>query len=281
MTRAWVELLRGPAALTVPGDLVAGAVTAGGGRPRRLAPAVASSLCLYWAGMALNDWADRDIDARERPERPLPSGRIRPAAAFAAAAGLTATGLALAATGPRQAFATATAIATTVWAYDLGLKHTPAGPAAMATARGLNVLLGAAATGRVPGRALAPAALTAGHTLAVTALSRHEAHGGPRTAPLATLAATAAIGTTLAGRRPQVPVGAGAAAYLLTAVPPLARATRRPSGERVRGGVVAGLQAMVPLQAALAARAGAPRAVPGLLLMLAAARRLSRKVTPT
>jgi 4-hydroxybenzoate polyprenyltransferase len=71
------------------------------------------------------------------------------------------------------------------------------------------------------------------------------------------------------------------AAYLATAVPPLLRAAEAPTAARVRGGVVANLHAMLPLQAALAARAGAPRAVPGLLVLLAAARRLSRKVTPT
>ena len=43
------------------------------GAPPGLAGA---SVCLYWAGMAANDWADRELDAVERPERPIPSGRI-------------------------------------------------------------------------------------------------------------------------------------------------------------------------------------------------------------
>ena len=38
----------------------------------------AASVCLYWAGMSANDWADRDLDAKERPERPIPSGRVTP-----------------------------------------------------------------------------------------------------------------------------------------------------------------------------------------------------------
>ncbi len=96
--------------------------------------------------MALNDWADRAEDAVERPHRPIPSGRVRPAAALTAAGTLTGTGLALAAAAGRPALAVATPLAATVWAYDLGLKHTPAGPAAMAAARGLDLLLGAAAT---------------------------------------------------------------------------------------------------------------------------------------
>ncbi|WP_162795796.1 UbiA family prenyltransferase, partial [Nonomuraea lactucae] len=83
--QAFVELVRAPAALSVPGDLLAGAAAAG----RPVDPGlVAGSACLYWAGMALNDYADRDVDARERPERPIPSGRVSPGLALAAGAGL-------------------------------------------------------------------------------------------------------------------------------------------------------------------------------------------------
>ncbi|MFC9220528.1 SCO3242 family prenyltransferase [Streptomyces hygroscopicus] len=142
----WAELLRISALFTVPGDALAGAAAVGRGPNRGTALAVCASLCLYEAGMALNDWADRDIDAVERPGRPLPSGRIAPAAALAAATGLTAAGLACAAAAGRPALATATALAGTVWAYDLGLKNTLAGPPTMAATRALDLLLGAAAT---------------------------------------------------------------------------------------------------------------------------------------
>uniref|UniRef100_UPI000A4ED9A6 UbiA family prenyltransferase n=1 Tax=Streptomyces hygroscopicus TaxID=1912 RepID=UPI000A4ED9A6 len=84
----WAELLRISALFTVPGDALAGAAAVGRRPNRGTALAVCASLCLYEAGMALNDWADRDIDAVERPGRPLPSGRIAPAAALAAATGL-------------------------------------------------------------------------------------------------------------------------------------------------------------------------------------------------
>ncbi|MFD8269448.1 UbiA family prenyltransferase, partial [Streptomyces althioticus] len=123
---AWAELMRLPALFTVPGDTLAG-VAAAGARPgpRALLP-IGSSLCLYAAGMVLNDWADRAEDAVDRPHRPLPSGRIRPAAALTAACGLTGAGLLLAARAGRPALAVAAPLAATVWAYDLALKHTPA-----------------------------------------------------------------------------------------------------------------------------------------------------------
>lgn len=204
----WAELLRVSALFTVPGDALAGAAAARCGPNRGTALAVCASLCLYEAGMALNDWADRDIDAVERPGRPLPSGRIAPGAALTAATGLTAAGLLCAAAAGRPALATATALAGTVWAYDLGLKNTPAGPPAMAAARALDLLLGATASAPAALRsALPPAALLGAHTLAVTTVSRREAVGGSSAAPLGALAAGMAIAWA-ATRRPTRPATA-------------------------------------------------------------------------
>lgn len=95
--RAWAELLRVSALFTVPGDALAGAAASGRRPNGSTALAVGASLCLYEAGMALNDWADRAEDAVDRPHRPIPSGRIAPGAALAAAGALTAAGLGLAA----------------------------------------------------------------------------------------------------------------------------------------------------------------------------------------
>lgn len=353
--RAWAELLRISALFTVPGDALAGAAATRTAPNRGTALAMGASLCLYEAGMALNDWADRDIDAVERPGRPLPSGRITPAAALTAATGLTGAGLLCAALAGRRTLATAVALAGTVWAYDLGLKHTPAGPYTMATARSLDLLLGATATYAPAARqAMAPAALLGAHTLAVTAVSRHEATGGSSTAPTAALATAAAIAwaatrtptspragldpttdgraaamsaarergvaansraesvavtrsrcglparppalrglaggpvrgaapaaTHPPGPRRAVPAAALGAAYLVTAARPLAHAALNPSPHLLQRAVGGGIRAMIPLQAALASRAGAGRVGVGLLVLMPVARRLSRKVSPT
>ncbi|MFE3252377.1 UbiA family prenyltransferase [Streptomyces sp. NPDC059209] len=185
--RAWAELLRVSALFTVPGDALAGAASAGVRPNRGTALAVGASLCLYEAGMALNDWADRDEDAVERPHRPIPSGRITPNAALAAAGGLTATGLLLASRAGRPALALSTALAATVWAYDLRLKHTAAGPAAMGAARTLDVLLGATATRAAsprrpkPGPAARPATSSPARR---GVLARLSAWSGPGPNPL-------------------------------------------------------------------------------------------------
>ncbi|MGW0775641.1 UbiA family prenyltransferase [Streptomyces sp. NPDC002835] len=442
MTRArlsaWAELLRVSALFTVPGDALAGAACAGLRPNRGTAYAVGASLFLYEAGMALNDWADREEDAVDRPHRPIPSGRITPTAALTAAAALTATGLTLASRAGRPALALATALTATVWSYDLHLKHTRAAPATMATARALDLLLGTAATlsgaaargtarpgeapapGGVPGtvrtaagpavrstrpaappaapapaprrgaaanpvppsaarafarslrrttaaggsgavppvsrpgstRAAAPsgrltgtvprppaaggpvppsaagalarslrrttaaggsgaappgsrqgfgkgrgggltiparatraAAVLAAHTYAVTAVSRHEAHGGSTTTPLAALAATAATAAALA--RP--PAGPGlwpgpallAAAYLRTAATPYLHAALNPSPPLTQRAVGGGIRAMIPLQAALAVRSGAGVTGLAVMALVPIARRLARKVSPT
>ncbi|WP_437033018.1 SCO3242 family prenyltransferase [Streptomyces sp. enrichment culture] len=300
---AWAELLRLPALFTVPGDALAGAAAAGARPGVRTLLAIGSSVCLYEAGMALNDWADREEDARERPHRPIPSGRIRPAAALTAAGALTGAGLALAAGAGRPALAVAAPLAATVWAYDLTLKHTPAGPAAMAAARGLDLLLGAAATGSAQGdggrggdagratRAALPSAVLLGsHTLAVTAVSRRETTGGAVLAPLAALATTGVLTRLVTHRRTQLPAGRRAAAapglpgsgpavpaapatdvlatdvlatalgaaYAATAARPYFHAALNPSPPLTQRAVGGGIRATIPLQAALAARSGAP-----------------------
>ncbi|MES9502002.1 SCO3242 family prenyltransferase [Streptomyces koyangensis] len=306
---AWAELLRVSAAFSVPGDALAGAAASGARPGRRTLLAAGSSLCLYEAGMALNDWADREEDRAERPHRPLPSGRISPAAALTAAAGLTAAGLGLAAAAGRPALATASALAGTVWLYDLKLAGTPAGPAGMATARTLDVLLGATATARTGAAArtaLPAAALLGAHTYAVTSVSRHETRGGSTHAPLAALATTAATAATVAGlrrgaptrlpadrreaaapgppgpRRARTAARVGLAAlYGTTAAVPYLHAALNPSPPLTQRAVGGGIRAMIPLQAALSARAGALGGALATLALVPLARLAGKKVSAT
>ncbi|MGC4919329.1 prenyltransferase [Streptomyces albidoflavus] len=306
---AWAELLRVSAAFSVPGDALAGAAASGTRPGRRTLLAAGSSLCLYEAGMALNDWADREEDRAERPHRPLPSGRISPTAALTAAAGLTAAGLGLAAAAGRPALATASALAGTVWLYDLKLAGTPAGPAGMAAARTLDVLLGATATARTGAAArtaLPAAALLGAHTYAVTSVSRHETRGGSTRAPLGALATTAATAATVAGLRrgaptrlpadrreaaapgPPGPRAARTAArvglaalYGTTAAVPYLHAALNPSPPLTQRAVGGGIRAMIPLQAALSARAGALGGALATLALVPLARLAGKKVSAT
>src|SRR5262249_31223377 len=147
------ELVRLPAVLSVPGDVLLGAAASGQmGNVRRTAGLRASSSCMCLAGMALNDYADREVDAVERPSRPIPSGRVSPSFALGLAAALTAGAgvLAVAADGPR-ALAVVGPLAAGVWGYDLTLKSGPAGTPGMSFCRGMDVVMGAGGDGAAPG----------------------------------------------------------------------------------------------------------------------------------
>ena len=80
---------------TVWTNVLVGTVLAGGEpwTPSALLAGIGLSL-LYVSGMYLNDAFDRDIDAKERPTRPIPAGLISLNAVFAAGFGLMLAGFA-------------------------------------------------------------------------------------------------------------------------------------------------------------------------------------------
>src|SRR6516162_4315085 len=93
--RLYAQLVRLPNVFTAMADIALGLLAAGGslaGWGTGLLLLLASS-CLYSAGMVWNDVFDLEQDRRERPFRPLPSGKVtrRSAAWFGLA--LLAAGL--------------------------------------------------------------------------------------------------------------------------------------------------------------------------------------------
>lgn len=284
------ELVRLPAALTVPGDAWSGTAHAGGGGRAWAMPA--SSVLLYWSGMALNDWADRDLDARERPERPIPSGRVPAPQALAVALGLGAGGLAVSALvgGPR-ALRVSAPLAGLVGLYDVVAKESALGPVVMAGTRGLDVLLGASASaGDGVASAWAPAVAGTAHTVALTALSRGEVHGSTAlTARLAasTTAAVAAFGVVAALRDTSSPQHHRAAGALLSlgyaAVVGRAQlaAASSPDAVTVRRATGAGIAGFPLLQSSWLARRGRWGAVAAVLGARPALRAASRRVSTT
>lgn len=105
-----------------------------------------ASVCIYWTGMILNDYFDRDIDAQERPRRPIPSGRIAAGTALKLGVMLNIAGLGLAACAGPGSLQIAILLTICVWLYDGALKKTPAAPLVMGSCRLFNVLLGASAS---------------------------------------------------------------------------------------------------------------------------------------
>jgi UbiA prenyltransferase family protein len=148
---AWLQLIRLPNLFTAAADVAAGflfthaAFSSGDALPMSLL--IAASVLLYAGGVVLNDVFDYGLDCKERPERPLPSGRISLGAGKLAGWGLLVAGVGLAGVaavlgGDIRPGVVAVGLAVTIVAYDGLLKKTPLGPPAMGACRGLNLLLG-------------------------------------------------------------------------------------------------------------------------------------------
>jgi len=166
--RAYLELVRAPNLFTAMADVVAGFLfvtpLVGWDEGPLLALLLACSTCLYAAGVALNDVFDFEIDSRDRPERPLPSGRISVRTARVLGFGLLLAGVGfglgaswLLSQGPnaegQAGFGhrtgwVAVCLAAGVLLYDAYLKRTWLGPIGMGLCRALNVLLGMSAAAR-------------------------------------------------------------------------------------------------------------------------------------
>jgi len=263
--RAYVELLRPANVVTALADVLAGYAVTQAAAPgltnaptaRALVFLLLATACLYAGGVALNDVFDRRVDAVERPERPIPSGRVTASAAALLGSVLLAAGVALSAVAGPAAAAVAAAITASVVLYDGWAKRHAVGPVIMGACRGLNLLLGVAA---------APAALAAHWPLgligltyisAVTMVSRGEVHGARgRTAVAAfalvcaILAVLVALSATVA-RHPVVP-GIVAAGLAWRVLPPFWRAARDSRPEAARGAVRAGVLSLVLVDAVIA-----------------------------
>ena len=183
---AWLQLLRLPNLFTVPGDALAGFLFAGGVPSLRLAAVAAAGLCLYGLGLVLNDLADIETDRRERPGRPLPSGRIPRSHAVLAAVLLLVGGLGAARMAGDEPFRLSLLLMAVVVAYNQGLKKDPlGGPLALGACRAMNAMLGVALAqpGIWPAAAWLPPAVIGLYILGVSALARRETEPGAKFGP--------------------------------------------------------------------------------------------------
>jgi 4-hydroxybenzoate polyprenyltransferase len=144
--KEYLLLIRLPNVFTTPSNILAGyfaAITVAQADGLEFIALMASSSSLYIAGIVLNDYFDIEIDRKERPFRPLPSGNIskRHALAIGIVAILAANIIAVMVSP--ISLAVTVAISLTIIAYDYRLKHNVSGPFAMSGARFLNVILGA------------------------------------------------------------------------------------------------------------------------------------------
>lgn len=147
--KEYLQLIRLPNVFTTPSNILAGyfaavtTTTAAEADGVHLIALMVSSALLYIAGIVLNDYFDIEIDKKERPSRPLPSGKISKgyALTIAIVALLIANIIALV-VGPIS-LAISLALTLLIIAYDYQLKYSVLGPFAMGGTRSLNVIFGA------------------------------------------------------------------------------------------------------------------------------------------
>lgn len=151
---AYLQLCRAANVFTALADIALGflmtqAAQQGIGSPRWdvFGWLLGSSACLYTAGMVWNDVFDREVDRQERPERPIPSGRISVRSASILGTLLLIGGIAAATMAGVQSLIVAAILVAGIMAYDGLVKATPVGPVFMGGCRFLNVMLGASAAG--------------------------------------------------------------------------------------------------------------------------------------
>lgn len=272
--RTYAQLVRLPNVFTALADILLGAAACGAFEQAgwwRYGFLLAASACLYSGGMVWNDFFDVDQDRRERPFRPIPSGRVSRAQAGRFGTVLLASGLFLAAAsgffGGEMNFAPATTallLVAAILLYDAWLKRTPLGPVGMGLCRSLNVLMAlaecpsAAWTGRIY------LAMVVGiYIVGVTWFARTEARISRR-ASLVVGAAIMLLGLCLALPLPIVarllrpePVTWILFPYLLVALAflvgiPVARALEVPKPELVQAAVKRAIFGLVLLDATLA-----------------------------
>jgi 4-hydroxybenzoate polyprenyltransferase len=263
MLRAYLQLLRPANVATALADVLAGFAIAGLANPPALPWLLLATAALYAGGIVLNDVFDRDLDRVERPERPIPSGRIPASRAAALGGGLLAAGIGAAAAVNRTAVLVALAIAASVLLYDAWGKRHAIGPLNMAMCRALNLMLGVAAVPAALPHAWHIAGVPLLYIYAITSISRGEVHGGSRrSAGSALMVMLASVGvlTLIASRAGawMLPAFILIAALAWRVVPAFMAAARQPAPATIRTAVKRGILSLVLLDAALAAAFAGP-----------------------
>jgi len=161
---------------TVWTNVLAGTALAGGtGLSARTGIVALAMSLLYVGGMYLNDYCDRDVDARERPSRPIPAGEISHRTVAVIAAALLAAGVALMAAFGMAGASAGLALALAIGGYDWFHNRNPVAPIIMGLCRALvYCAAAAAAVGGVSATLGTAAAAILAFTAGLTYAARQE-----------------------------------------------------------------------------------------------------------
>jgi 4-hydroxybenzoate polyprenyltransferase len=140
----YLQLVRAPAVFTALSNILAAhiIVTRGQIQGQSLLLLLMSSAVLYMAGMVLNDCFDFNEDSRDRPARPLPSGRVGIKTAWRLGWLLMIMGLISASLAGIKQFIIALLLSALIIFYNAYAKKTLFGSLVMGGCRYMNWLLG-------------------------------------------------------------------------------------------------------------------------------------------
>jgi 4-hydroxybenzoate polyprenyltransferase len=272
MVKALLSLTRPANLVTAIADVLAGMAIAGYFLIPNPAPAPVGWLSLatvglYGGGVVFNDVFDAELDAIERPERPIPSGIISKSTATGLGIFLLIIGIGGSFMVNQTAGLLSILIAAASLIYDrFGKHHNWLGPVNMGLCRGLNLLLGISI---IPEQVmpwiwlgLVPIVYIA----AITMISRGEVHGSSSTTlRVAGLLYALVIGCVAALAQKQHQLGTALPFLILFGYyifPPLWRAVEEPIGRNIGLAVRAGVLSLIVMNAAwVAAFANFPLAL--------------------
>ncbi|MDQ5868353.1 MAG: UbiA family prenyltransferase [Thermoproteota archaeon] len=143
--RDYLALVRFPNLFTIPSNVMVGfsqLLLFPEARMENLILLTITSILLYVVGIIINDYRDLEVDRNERPERPLPSGKISQRSALGFAFLATILAIILAAFVSVSSVLLAVILLITIVAYDCWLKNNILGHFTIALARVFNVVLG-------------------------------------------------------------------------------------------------------------------------------------------
>lgn len=217
-----------------------------------------ATTCLYSGGVVLNDAFDADLDAVERPERPIPSGRVSRYGAFILGSSLLSIGVLAASQVSWLSGCIAIGIAVTAVSYDgWGKHHSVFGPLIMGICRGGNLLLGVSVVSSMVSNYWFLALIPITYIAAITTLSQGEVHGGKKINGVVALILLCLVFTAM------LSLGFLKNYYLIAALPfsfflairvlkPFVTAFREPTPEKIQLAVRAGVLSLIVLNATLA-----------------------------
>ncbi len=301
-TLAVAQLLRLPNVFTANADILLGTALCGAllKYPLPCLLLLLGSACLYLAGMAFNDYFDREEDARTQRHRPIPSGRIQARTAFLLGLALMLFGVGLCSLAPvliepSLSFLSLNRLlplllVVLILLYDGPMKQTVLGPVFMGACRFVHVLMAALLLPMAEGLEAVPwhtAAVVGVYIIGVTWFARTEETQSQRWQLMAAVCVMA-LAVLLAATLPvHYPAGAVGWPYLYLLIGfvllvggPVLRGVRHLTPRAVQQAVKRSVLGLVLLDAVLAFVALGWYALLIALLLLPAAW-LGRKVYST